>query len=125
MDVYECMLQCNGKTIATTVKVCASFWSKFKGLQFVFGFDDCAYVFVFSSVGRPFERSIHMFFVFFPIDVVWLDENKKVVSIAQQVKPFTPNVSPDAPSQYFVEMPAGFVQKYNIKKGEKIKWSTQ
>lgn len=39
----------------------------------------------------PKERkiSLHMFFVFFPIDVLILDKNKKIVEIKKNFKPFT------------------------------------
>ena len=33
--------------------------------------------------------SLHNFFVFYPIDVLILDENKKVVEIKENFKPFT------------------------------------
>ena len=39
----------------------------------------------------PKERkvSLHMFFVFYPIDVLLLDKNKKVIEIKENFKPFT------------------------------------
>ena len=39
----------------------------------------------------PSERkiSLHMFFVFYPIDVLIVDENNKVVEIKRNFKPFT------------------------------------
>ena len=33
--------------------------------------------------------SLHMFFVFYPIDVLILDENKKVIEVKENFKPFT------------------------------------
>ena len=39
----------------------------------------------------PKERkiSLHMFFVFYPIDVLVLDKDKKVIEIKENFKPFT------------------------------------
>ena len=36
--------------------------------------------------------AIHTFFVFFPIDVCWLDEEKRVVHMARNIQPFTASV---------------------------------
>jgi uncharacterized protein len=33
--------------------------------------------------------SLHMFFVFYPIDVLLLDQNKKVIEIKENFKPFS------------------------------------
>jgi uncharacterized membrane protein (UPF0127 family) len=50
--------------------------------------------------------SIHMFFVFFPIDVLWLDKRAKVIHKAERVLPFTYCVVPPKKAQYIVELPA-------------------
>lgn len=48
------------------------------------------------------NTSIHMFFCFFPIGVVWLDSDLKVVD-AKLARPWRPSYAPKAPAQYFVE----------------------
>src|SRR3989338_10397734 len=60
-------------------------FSKFIGLMFSRR-QDKALIFKFNK-----ERiiSLHMFFVFYPIDVVFLDKNKKVVGIKENFRPFT------------------------------------
>ncbi len=37
---------------------------------------------------------IHMFFVFFPIDAVWINKNNKIVHIERNIKPFRPLINP-------------------------------
>ncbi|MFH1210115.1 MAG: DUF192 domain-containing protein [archaeon] len=64
------------------------------------------------------ETTIHMFFVFFPIDVVWLNKNKKVVDIRRNVKPFILWIKPKNKAKYIIELPKG-VSKH-IKIGNKI-----
>lgn len=64
--------------------------------------------------------SIHMLFVFFSIDVVYLDRNWKVVDLYENVRPFTLNIAPKVPVRYFIELPAGSVRKYGIRKGSRI-----
>lgn len=56
------------------------------------------------------------------LDIIWLDANKNVVTIASDVTPATyPQTvySPTAPARYVLEVNAGFAAKYNVTVGEK------
>jgi len=55
--------------------------------------------------------SLHMFFVFFPIDVLVLDSNKKIVEVKRDFKPFTVWNS-SVKGKYVVEL--GFPKKYVV-----------
>ena len=46
---------------------------------------------------------IHMFFVFFSIDVVWLDKNFKTLEIRRSIKPFTRLIKPRYKARYLIE----------------------
>ena len=91
----------------TKVKIADTHWKKTKGLMFE-DKNQFDYALVFN-LGRDAQMSasIHMMFVFFPIDIVYLNKEKKVVDIAKGLKPFTPNYTPKARSSYFVELPEG------------------
>jgi uncharacterized membrane protein (UPF0127 family) len=55
-----------------------------------------------------------------PIDIVWLDTDKRVVYIVKNASPdwSTSRIfTPSAPAKYVVELPAGTVDKANIKPG--------
>jgi len=55
-----------------------------------------------------------------PIDIIWLDKNKKVVYIVKNVSPelSTDTVfRPKHPARYVIELPAGSVDKAAIKNG--------
>ncbi|MFW5991103.1 MAG: DUF192 domain-containing protein [Candidatus Nanoarchaeia archaeon] len=88
------------KVIATDYTLCKSIFSKALGLMFS---RPKTLVFRFSQ-----EKIIplHMFFVFFPIDVIYLDKNMKVVEVVENFKPFS-YYRPKKPAQYVVEIPAG------------------
>ena len=58
-------------------KVCISFLSKLRGLMFS---KPKILVFVFD---REMHHFMHMFFVFFPIDVLFLDENKTQIDFGE------------------------------------------
>jgi len=61
----------------------------------------------------PKERKIklHMFFVFYPIDVLILDEKKKIVEIKRDFRPFT-FWSSEKKGRYVVEL--GFPGEYKV-----------
>ena len=67
------------------------------------------------------DTAIHMLFVFFPIDVVWLDKNKRVVDFRKNVKPFTPFIKPREAAQYVVELPKNTIRNINI--GDRFQFS--
>ncbi len=58
-----------------------------------------------------------MWFVFFQIDVLFLDKNKRVVEMKKGFKPFT-NYYPKNKAMYVVELPAGKIKKTSV--GDKI-----
>ena len=58
----------------------------------------------------------------FSIDIIWLDEKKKIAHIEQAVSPesFPRIFYPDKKSLYVIEVPAGFSQKHNLRVGDPI-----
>lgn len=54
-------------------KICKSFFSKLKGKMFSFSKEPLLFVF-----NREKKISIHTFFCFMPLEVRWLDRNKKI-----------------------------------------------
>lgn len=63
---------------------------------------------------------LHMLFVFYPIDVIYLNEKKEVTSYAV-LYPFISLYS--AKAAYVIETIKGTIKKLGIKKGDKIEWS--
>ncbi len=64
-------------------------------------------------------NSIHTFFMRFPIDVLFVDKNKKIVKVISALKPF--RISPI----YFhaslvIELPTGTIQSQSIKEGDML-----
>ena len=68
------------------------------------------------------NASIHMLFMKTPIDVMWLDENQKVVDRVVHLQPWTLNYTPKRPAKYIVEMPVGWIRSFSIRKGVHIEW---
>jgi hypothetical protein len=65
----------------------------------------------------PGCSAIHMFFMRFPIDVVFADKEKKVVGLVRNIKPFF--LSPIFFRAYFaIELQAGIITAYGIQIGD-------
>ena len=63
--------------------------------------------------------SLHMFFVFYPIDALFLDKKKKVVQLKESFKPFRALIS-KKPAKYVLELPEGTIKKSKTAVGDRI-----
>jgi uncharacterized protein len=84
-------------------------------------------IFVFN---QPQTVNFWMKDMNFPLDILYLDENKVVVEIFSQVQPCqvgSPENCPKLKSQnsnikYVIEIPSGSYSQYQIEVGKKITW---
>ena len=106
----KAMMDTLGKKISKA-KYCNSIFSKFKGLMFSNKLKKGRSIILVGN-----NLSLHMFFVFFPIDIVYLDSNKKVVEIRQAI-PFLSFIRPKKKSKYVIEMNRG---ENVLKIGDKV-----
>lgn len=90
--------------------------SKYESLR-----EDQAMLFIFDEIGF---YSFWMRDMNFPIDIIWLNENKEIVSIKENADPaeYPQSYYPEGEALYVLETVAGFSQKNNLKKGQKISW---
>ncbi len=60
----------------------------------------------------------------FPIDIIWLDEHKKVIYIKRDARPelFPENYGPEEDSKYVLEVVSGFSEKNNLKVGDRVEF---
>ena len=79
--------------------------------------EDTVLVFVFEELSK---HGIWMPEMMFSIDIIWLDDDKRVVFYEKEVSPETfPEVFiPPAPARYVVEANEGFVDKNGVKEGD-------
>lgn len=77
------------------------------------------YALVFYMKKGKERNGIHMLFVFYPILVLFLDENKIVVD-KTILQPFCLLYIPKKECNYIIEMPTKYSPQ--IKIGDKIKW---
>ncbi len=66
--------------------------------------------------------SLHMFFVFFPIDLIFLDAKKQVVEIKENFRPWNFYCAKQK-AVFIIEAPQGFVKKKRIQISDAILFS--
>ena len=78
-------------------------------------------LFVFD---RPDTYGFWMPDMYFSIDILWLDVNKRVVHIEPDVSPesYPESFSPPAPALYVLEVPSGWSREHGISVGDRATW---
>ncbi|MCF7862063.1 DUF192 domain-containing protein [Candidatus Woesearchaeota archaeon] len=105
-------IKCNNRILADKVEYCKTIFQRARGAMFR-PYLDRALIFPVSPPGRV---SLHMFFVFFPIDVLFIRDNK-IIEMKKQFLPFT-LYNPKQNADTIIEFPADTIK--NIKIGDKI-----
>ena len=84
--------------------------------------------------GMLFVFSRSDFYVFwmeemlFPLDIIWVNEDREVVDYIEDVEPDTyPEFQfvNDFLAKYVLEVNAGFIQEHGIKTGDEVKFSLE
>lgn len=103
------------KILANNAELCSSVWQKFVGLMFSTN-KNRSLIFPFNKEKRI---SLHMIFVFYTIDLIFLNKKKEIIEIKQNFKPFTEYTSKNK-TAFVLELPKGAVKKSGSKVGDKI-----
>jgi uncharacterized protein len=102
------------KTIPYSIKLADSFLKRLKGLMFRKDqlVEEGLWIFPCNS--------IHMCFMNFEIDAVFLNKEARIVKMVEGLKPWR-FVNPVQDAYSVIELPAGTVTKLDLKQGEFIK----
>jgi hypothetical protein len=111
------MLRKGNIIITHKVKPLASSWTHAIGLMFKKRLKDEAYIFIFR---KPRKDMVHMLFMRFAIDIVWLNEKKQVLDVYENAVPWQKMIRFRYASKYMIELPSGLVKKYGIKKNDRL-----
>ncbi|HIH32203.1 TPA: hypothetical protein HA235_05835 [Candidatus Woesearchaeota archaeon] len=106
-----------GKRIAENEKYCNNIFSMATGLMFRHkdSVKATGWIFLFDSMQKI---CITMLFVFFEIEIIFLDSKFRVSDI-KSLKPFQNYCSPKQ-AKYVIELEKGVIKKSGIKIGHKI-----
>ncbi|WP_343485626.1 DUF192 domain-containing protein [Allomuricauda sp. d1] len=78
-------------------------------------------LFLFAN---PRLHSFYMKNTEFPLDILYIDQNKKLVTIKENAQPFDESgISSEVPVQYVLEINAGLTQKWGLQLGDSIAYS--
>ena len=102
------------------VEVSQTLAERMKGLQFRKSLEkNAGMLFIFSESGK---HSFWMKDTFIPLDMIWLDRDKKIVTIVPNILPCTtaqcPVYAPDKNALYVLEINAGVSIEKNLKVGD-------
>lgn len=68
-------------------------------------------------------KSFYMKNTYLPLDIIFIDENKKIINISKNTKPLNEqSVYSKAPAKYVLEINAGLSNQWNIKTGDSIEF---
>ena len=106
--------------ISTKIVHCTNFYEQGTGLVFRTrkAVDDTAWIFSFDT---PRKISLTMFLVFFSIDVIFLDKDKRVVEIKERFLPFA-FYHPKHKANHCIELAQGSIKKYQIAIGDRLEF---
>lgn len=105
------MLRTKDKTLATQLEFANTPIRKVLGLMFRKSIDqDYALIF---SLSHPRIVTVHMHFVMFPIDVLLLDSEKRIIQMAT-LEASKGKLKSDLEVSYIIELQSGTIKKHNI-----------
>jgi len=113
----------NVKVGKTTIKaeIANTTLKRIRGLMFRKNLpEDQGMLFVFNQDGF---HGIWMMNMSFPIDIVWVNEEKKVVDVVRDVQPcklLCPSYRPKEKARYVLEVNANFTEKHGVKIGSEL-----
>jgi len=107
-----------GKVILKNVVLADSFLKRFKGLMLKSRpARSHGLLFAFRKKGR---HSVHTCFMRFAIDLVYLDDNGRIVEIKENLCPWR-FYRPKSGAKYLLELPAGDANIFGLHLGQQLK----
>ena len=102
----------DGTVVCERCVVADSAWTRSKGLLGRSSLDEAEGILL-----RP-GGSIHMFFMRFPIDAVFLDDELRVLRIAADLKPW--RMASKRGAKSVLELPAGLCVRAGVREGDRL-----
>ena len=91
-----------GRVLLASARWCSSFWCRFIGFQFRRRLKPGEALILVYHKDSISATSIHMFFVFTPLTVVWINRQGRVTSV-QLAQPGRPYYASPEPASYVLE----------------------
>ena len=117
--VGEVWNETRGERVLERVRWCASFFCRGRGLTFRRRLEEEEGLWMVGRRESRLDAAIHMLFVFFPIGVVWLDGEGRVVD-TRLARPFRPLYVPRAPARTVLEGPPSLLERVAV--GDRLRF---
>jgi uncharacterized membrane protein (UPF0127 family) len=112
------VLKYNGIEIAKNIDFARTMFSQVMGLMFRKSIPyDYSMIFILK---KPSQVGIHMLFVFFPIEVIFLNEEKKIRGLFR-LRPWVGYKAMED-IKYIIEMKAGTIEMFHLCTGEEMEF---
>ena len=106
-------ITCRGKVVAGKAKLLRHPLPQVLGLMFSRPRN------LIFALNRPKKVRMHMLFVFFPIDVVFLNLEKEVIEIKENFRPFSVYLAKNK-AKYILELGKGAIDRAGIRLGDTL-----
>lgn len=101
-------------TIAERARVARSFVARGRGLMFTRDLPEGSGL-VIDPCG-----SIHMFFMRFPLDVLYVDRDHRVVRVQREIRPWRVGPLHTRGARYVIELPVGVIAHSGTQVGDRL-----
>ena len=95
------------------VRVCRTFWSRFRGLMFHPPFGQQGGILLVGKRDSRSDSAIHMFFMRMDLAVIWIDSEYRVVDV-QLARRWRPVYTPAAPARYILEVAPTWLDGFQV-----------
>jgi uncharacterized protein len=106
-----------GEPLPVRARRCDTFLCRLRGLTFRRSLGEEEGLLFVEAIASRLGAAIHMFFVFFDIAVIWLDDAGVVVDTAV-ARPFRPYYAPRAAARYYLEAAPALAAQVRV--GERL-----
>ena len=111
--------QSHPSDILVQARWCSSYLCRLRGLTFRRSLPDGEALLLVNAQQDRFSASIHMWMVFFPLGVVWLDDQKRVVD---KIKALPWRIYfPKQAARYILESTPAILERVEL--GDELVWS--
>lgn len=111
-------------SIAIDIEVADNEYERQTGLMYRNGMEEKQGMLFIMDEER--QQAFYMKNTRFPLDIIYVGSNQKVVSIQKNAQPLnTKSLPSGAPAKYVLELIGGLTDKWNIKVGDSLSWEIQ
>jgi uncharacterized membrane protein (UPF0127 family) len=112
-DLFTAVNETRGVTVVPRLRRADTFFTRLRGLTFRRALAEDEGLWLLGHHESRVDAAIHMFFVFFSIGVIWLDDERVVVDKVV-AHPFRPFYAPRSPAKSVLECQPAALQRVSV-----------